>query len=323
MAFAGGEGITYRRRHVYSRPRATTALGLRHAATRLTVLYDAALDPALQLTGVDNVTAARAATSSSPRTVATWSSSSSRRTASSRRCCASSARRGSELAGPAFDPPGAALRQLPARRGARDHVRDHGTVPPPGPLGRRQLAGDACHAFGDFDSLAWDLGNPDDVDAEQLEPAPRSRAAERSRLPPHEGPDDDAEPARHGRTTARCTGAATGRVGSRRRACSPTAAPSMKMPRSRSSMPPSPGSSVESGPLTRPEMQAFTDFILQVTLSAESDPRRSRTCSRRTSRRGANFFLTRTRPTPSGPATSATSSTPAAGFFGGDGLSRW
>ena len=30
----------------------------------------------------------------------------------------------------------------------------------------------SCHIFGDFDSLAWDLGNPDDVVEQQPEPVP-------------------------------------------------------------------------------------------------------------------------------------------------------
>ena len=60
----------------------------------------------------------------------------------------------------------------------------------------------SCHIFGDFDSLAWDLGNPDGAVLDNPGPVrqpslDRSRAAGR-RLPPDEGPDDDAEPARHG-----------------------------------------------------------------------------------------------------------------------------
>ena len=33
----------------------------------------------------------------------------------------------------------------------------------------------SCHIFGDFDSLAWDLGNPDDAPAQQSRPVRQSR----------------------------------------------------------------------------------------------------------------------------------------------------
>ena len=68
----------------------------------------------------------------------------------------------------------------------------------------------SCHVFGDFDTLAWDLGNPDDVVTTSpmqvnlaLGPVPPPPSAlngsgARRRLPPDEGPDDDADPARHG-----------------------------------------------------------------------------------------------------------------------------
>jgi hypothetical protein len=57
----------------------------------------------------------------------------------------------------------------------------------------------SCHIFGDFDSLAWDLGNPDDVVInnpipQKIGPAPEHLPG----LPSAQGPDDHAEPARHG-----------------------------------------------------------------------------------------------------------------------------
>ena len=64
------------------------------------------------------------------------------------------------------------------------------------PSSNGEAACASCHVFGDFDSLAWDLGNPDDVAARTTRT--RSRSAAAPTFHPHEGPDDDAEPARHG-----------------------------------------------------------------------------------------------------------------------------
>jgi len=59
--FNGGEGITCRRDHVYFTTKGDNRVwDLDTRASRLTVLYDAALDPTMQLTGVDNVTGSRA-----------------------------------------------------------------------------------------------------------------------------------------------------------------------------------------------------------------------------------------------------------------------
>ena len=58
--FNGGEGITARRGHVYFTTKGDNRLwDLDTRESRLTVLYDAALDPTMQLTGVDNVTQSR------------------------------------------------------------------------------------------------------------------------------------------------------------------------------------------------------------------------------------------------------------------------
>src|SRR4030095_6740697 len=60
--FNGGEGITSRRDHVYFTTKGDNRVwDLDTAQSRLTVLYDAALDPTMQLTGVDNVTGSRSA----------------------------------------------------------------------------------------------------------------------------------------------------------------------------------------------------------------------------------------------------------------------
>ena len=49
------------------------------------------------------------------------------------------------------------------------------TTPPSPPATARRRAR-ACHIFGDFDSLAWDLGNPDDDVHGQPEPDPDPRS---------------------------------------------------------------------------------------------------------------------------------------------------
>ena len=58
----------------------------------------------------------------------------------------------------------------------------------------------SCHIFGDFDSLAWDLGNPDDDVLDNTNPfrVPDPFGQSLPRPPPDEGAHDDAEPARHG-----------------------------------------------------------------------------------------------------------------------------
>ena len=55
----------------------------------------------------------------------------------------------------------------------------------------------SCHVFGDNDSLAWDLSNPDDDVLPNDNPF-EFEISSPPRLPSAEGPDDDAEPARHG-----------------------------------------------------------------------------------------------------------------------------
>ena len=108
------------------------------------------------------------------------------------------------------------------------------------------------------------------------QPRIRSRVAIRSvdpRLPPDEGADDDAEPARHGQPRPDALARRPHRRQRRSRARSPTAAAfdedaRLQVVQRRRS----PASSAASATLTDADMQAFTDFILQVTLSAEPDP---------------------------------------------------
>ena len=60
--FNGGEGITWRGDHVYFTTKGDNRVwDLDTELNRLTVLYDAALDPTMQLTGVDNVAGSRSA----------------------------------------------------------------------------------------------------------------------------------------------------------------------------------------------------------------------------------------------------------------------
>ena len=84
---------------------------------------------------------------------------------------------------------------IPSRRACRTGGRSSTTRSLTSSHGESSCA--SCHIFGDFDSLAWDLGNPDDAVAEQPEPDPAPRR-QRPGLPPAEGSDDHAEPARHG-----------------------------------------------------------------------------------------------------------------------------
>jgi YVTN family beta-propeller protein len=83
-----------------------------------------------------------------------------------------------------------------------------------------------CHIFGDFDSLAWDLGNPDGAMLNHPGPfiGPLFNFITQQPI------DPDFQ-----RTTDRCTGAATAPVATTRRPRSPIAALSTKTPPSRSS----------------------------------------------------------------------------------------
>lgn len=60
-AFAGGEGITYRRNHVYFTTKLDNRVWDYDIRTQeIAVVYQASLDPSVQLTGVDNITVGRA-----------------------------------------------------------------------------------------------------------------------------------------------------------------------------------------------------------------------------------------------------------------------
>ncbi len=72
--FRGGEGLAYDRGHVYVTTKGDGLVRDYDVRTqRISVVYDPNLDPARQLTGVDNVTVSRAGDLASPRMAATWS----------------------------------------------------------------------------------------------------------------------------------------------------------------------------------------------------------------------------------------------------------
>src|SRR5262249_17598101 len=56
----------------------------------------------------------------------------------------------------------------------------------------------SCHIFGDFDSLAWDLGDPRGTVLNNPNPF-RLTIGENTELPPGEGPDEDAAPGGEGK----------------------------------------------------------------------------------------------------------------------------
>ena len=162
----------------------------------------------------------------------------------------------------------------------------------------------SCHVFGDFDSLAWDLGNPDDAVLTNPNPFARRRRRADPRLPSDEGADDDPEPARHGEPRADALARRP-----HRRLDEPNAQPD--------------GGAFDEdaafkkfnlafvgllgrgAQLRAAEMQAFTDFILQVPIRRTRSAR-STTRSRATSRRAATSTSTPIPPTWSARATSAT-----------------
>ena len=98
----------------------------------------------------------------------------------------------------------------------------------------------SCHAFANFDDLAWDLGNPQ---GNYADPPPNQIAGRAAPgLPPDEGPDDRRRRCAASATSGSCTGAPTARASSRS-----TARSSALMGRSDS--------------LSAMEMQGYSDFI--------------------------------------------------------------
>jgi len=172
----------------------------------------------------------------------------------------------------------------------------------------------SCHIFGDFDSLAWDLGNPDDVVLNNPNPF---------RLGPFGNPD--FHPMKGPMTTQSLRGMANhgpmhwrgDRTGGNDTGGNPldenAAFKKFNVAFA--------GLLGRSGPLTDPEMQAFTDFILQVTYPP--NPVRPLDNSLTPDQQaGHDFFF--------GPISDTVFNCngchrldPAAGFFGGDGFSTF
>ena len=127
----------------------------------------------------------------------------------------------------------------------------------------------SCHIFGDIDNLAWDLGNPDD--AEQPRPERLRQQQLPQGLPPDEGPDDHAEPARHGQPRPDALARRP-----HRRGAEPSAQPDCgafdEDAAFKNFNVAFPGLLGRDAQLPAAEMQAFTDFILRGDLSAEPDP---------------------------------------------------
>ncbi len=119
--FAGGEGIVYERGHVYFTTKGDNRVwDLDTRSQKLYVLYDAALDPATQLTGVDNITASHG------DLIVAEDGGNMELVLITPNLVASPLLRvvgqsGSELAGPAFDPSGRRL-YVSSQRGDGDGI---------------------------------------------------------------------------------------------------------------------------------------------------------------------------------------------------------
>jgi DNA-binding beta-propeller fold protein YncE len=176
----------------------------------------------------------------------------------------------------------------------------------------------ACHVFGDFDSLAWDLGNPDDSVLDNQNP-----------LRPGLSANPDFHPMKGPMTTQSLRGMANqGPMHWRGDRNGTLDAPSV---------PPNGGNFDEvaafkkfnaafggllgrSGPLTTAEMQAFADFILQVQYPP--NPIRNLDGSLTPDQlAGRNFYFNSSPSDSIGTCNFCHVLDPAIGFFGTDGRS--
>ena len=176
----------------------------------------------------------------------------------------------------------------------------------------------ACHVFGDFDSLAWDLGNPEAAVLDNQNP-----------LRPGLPNDPDFHPMKGPMTTQSLRGMANmGPMHWRGDRNGGLAAPSV---------PPNGGAFDEvaafkqfngafesligrSGPLSDAEMQAFTDFILQVVYPP--NPVRSLDNTLTPDQAAGRTFYMSSNPSDGvGTCNFCHVLDPASGFFGGDGFS--
>ena len=209
----------------------------------------------------------------------------------------------------------------------------------------------SCHIGGDFDGLAWDLGNPGQHPAAHHAASPPPRPTS-TPIPeafiaaligaqqagyiygfyqPVQGPDDDAEPARPRQRTARCTGAATATAPSSRPAspfldgngnpvvsAQPNSGIFDEFNAFKSFNVAFPGLVGDAAQLSDADMSGVRDLHAADHLSAEPDPRPRRLADARRSRRARPSSSQTTpaaascRSTASTTATAATRSTATA-----------
>jgi YVTN family beta-propeller protein len=179
----------------------------------------------------------------------------------------------------------------------------------------------SCHIFGDFDSLAWDLGNPD----EAVLPNNNLTRVEQAPSPPFVLAQEDFHPMKGPMTTQSLRGMANhGPMhwrGDRSGANDPGGVPNDSLNEDRAFKRFNPafvGLVGRATELSAGDMQAFTDFILQVTYPP--NPIRSLDNSLTPDQQaGRNFYF--------GPTSDVFQNcngchvlNPAQGFFGSDGF---
>lgn len=173
----------------------------------------------------------------------------------------------------------------------------------------------ACHIFGDFDSLAWDLGNPDDSVLNNPNPF-------------RVGPvgDPDFHPMKGPMTTQSLRGMANhGPMhwrGDRTGGNDVGGDPLDEDAAFKKFNVAFEGLVGRTAPLSSAEMQAFTDFVLQITYPPNPIRALDNTLSAQ-QQAGRTFFFDR--PTDGGVFTcnNCHALNPAAGFFGSDGFSSF
>lgn len=169
----------------------------------------------------------------------------------------------------------------------------------------------SCHVFGDFDSLAWDLGNPEDVALSNPNPD-GPVGVNGAPFQPMKGPMTTQSLrglANHGpmhwrgdRTAGHSGGDPLDEAGAFREFNVAFE-----------------GLLGRSGPLTAAEMQAFTDFILQITYPPNPNRPLSNTLTP-SQQAGRNFFLTAVSTGGFLTCNNCHALNPAAGSFGSSGL---
>jgi len=179
----------------------------------------------------------------------------------------------------------------------------------------------SCHIFGDFDSLAWDLGNPDEVVLDNLNPF---RVTQPPFIPVVAFPDH--HPLKGPMTTQSLRGMANNGPmhwrGDRSGANDPGGDALDEDAAFKRFNVAFAGLLGRSGPLDADEMQQFTDFILQVTYPP--NPIRALDNSLTTDQAtGRTFFLTSTPSDVFQPCNGCHVLDPANGHFGTDGFSSF